>query len=59
MSYEELLDFSDSIWVSVESGEISPSDAQDMLAEEIGWHIADWLSANGEISSDLDLDAVK
>ena len=30
-----------------------------MFTEETGWDVIEWMSANGELSPDLDLDLIK
>ena len=49
LNYHQLMDWSDSLWVNVESGILTPDQAQAMFLDETGMRIIDFLVRSGEI----------
>ena len=49
MTYEELMDFSDSEWDDVEHGLKTPENADAEFSALTGYNVLDWLIANGDV----------
>ena len=51
MSYDEVVEWSDEIWIDVEAGNLSPQEAMDMFESEVGQSIFDFATEPGEVET--------
>ncbi|OMJ66644.1 hypothetical protein SteCoe_36443 [Stentor coeruleus] len=49
LNYDQVMAWSDSLWVEVESGILTPEQAQAMFLDETGLRVIDFLVRSGEI----------
>jgi hypothetical protein len=49
LNYDQVMAWSDTLWVEVESGILSPDQAQAMFLDETGMRVIDFLVRSGEI----------
>lgn len=49
LNYDQVMIWSDQLWIEVESGILSPEQAQAMFLDETGMRVIDFLVRSGEI----------
>lgn len=49
LNYDQVMVWSDSLWIEVETGILSPEQAQAMFLDETGMRVIDFLVRSGEI----------
>ena len=49
MKYDQIMDWSDFLWVEVEGGRLTPRQAEEKFLEETGMPVLDFLVGSGEI----------